>query len=273
MTDLRTSPYCEECKQRLAIVEGKMVCVNSLCPESDPMNVMLLTIAELRNKLSATERELDNLNMEWGRRYLASQQADKDRSALLVQINELTEALSAVQGECIGAHDTLDKLGIERCFPAGHPSEGMEYALRYRIELLAVQLTDTKAESALLVAQLAEVKDLADKWKSGYEMYMHAWVRETNGITRQAKTHLIDELVLLTRDLRKKASRVEAAENELSDTRSWAMDYCGVFPSDDLKEGLLRFVRMRERQLNEAEKRVTELENKLNLTMSNKDRK
>jgi hypothetical protein len=58
-----------------------------------------------------------------------------------------------------------------------------------------------------LADQIVELERSRDGWRSEYEMYAKAWARELGPMRR--KTHLIDQLVVATKEMRE---RLEAAE-------------------------------------------------------------
>jgi hypothetical protein len=72
------------------------------------------------------------------------------------------------------------------------------------------ELGELKLEADTLRAQLMDASKSAGQWKSECEMYANAWARETNGVMRKPKTHLIDELVLVTRSIKEKADKWDA---------------------------------------------------------------
>jgi hypothetical protein len=63
-----------------------------------------------------------------------------------------------------------------------------------------------------LQAQVVDEKKNAEGWKSEWKMYADAWLREIGGETI-AKTHLIDALVLTTREKMNKLAELEAAQS------------------------------------------------------------
>lgn len=66
---------------------------------------------------------------------------------------------------------------------------------------------------AELLREIEELKKDRDGWKKHYEMFANAWQREIG--PRRRKTHLIDELVVATRELRARAEAVAVAAQNL----------------------------------------------------------
>lgn len=86
---------------------------------------------------------------------------------------------------------------------------------------MSVAVTDKEIELqrslSSVTAKLGEAVRTAEAWKRECEMFANAWSRELG--LRRAKTHLIDELVVGTIELRTKAARVDALEAEVAEMR------------------------------------------------------
>lgn len=78
-------------------------------------------------------------------------------------------------------------------------------------------------ERNILVTKLSDARQDAENWKSEYEMFANAWLREIGGKIIP-KTHLIDALVLTTREVVKErdelSEKLKKATADLAGERS-----------------------------------------------------
>lgn len=72
-----------------------------------------------------------------------------------------------------------------------------------RADTLRADLSLAQQENKRLCGEMERMKKERDEWKKEWETYAHAWNRELG--PRRGKTHLIDELVVGTQELRARA--------------------------------------------------------------------
>jgi chaperonin cofactor prefoldin len=69
-----------------------------------------------------------------------------------------------------------------------------------------------------LERQIQHERDQRQKTESEFKMWVAAWIRETNGLMRRPKIHLIDELVSITRSIREKADQYDSIQSKPVET-------------------------------------------------------
>jgi chaperonin cofactor prefoldin len=69
-----------------------------------------------------------------------------------------------------------------------------------------------------LERQIQHERDQRQKTESEFKMWVAAWIRETNGLMRRPKIHLIDELVSITRSIREKADQYDLIQSKPVET-------------------------------------------------------
>jgi chaperonin cofactor prefoldin len=69
-----------------------------------------------------------------------------------------------------------------------------------------------------LERQIQHEREQRQKTESELKMWVAAWIRETNGLMRRPKIHLIDELVSITRSIREKADQYDSIQSKPVET-------------------------------------------------------
>jgi chaperonin cofactor prefoldin len=69
-----------------------------------------------------------------------------------------------------------------------------------------------------LERQIQHEREQRQKTESEFKMWVAAWIRETNGLMRRPKIHLIDELVSITRSIREKADQYDSIQSKPVET-------------------------------------------------------
>jgi chaperonin cofactor prefoldin len=69
-----------------------------------------------------------------------------------------------------------------------------------------------------LERQIQHEREQRQKTESELKMWVAAWIRETNGLMRRPKIHLIDELVSITRSIREKADQYDLIQSKPVET-------------------------------------------------------
>lgn len=83
------------------------------------------------------------------------------------------------------------------------------------VSQLRAEVERLTAERDVLKLERDTAIENAKSWCGEANMFKNAWARETNGIPRHPKTHLIDELVLVTRSIREQLTTLRSAADDL----------------------------------------------------------